>query len=220
VPVGSVSVAYAQSSSEIIVEGNRRVEADTIRSYFRRGSGGRLDAAAIDSALKSLYSTGLFQDVQIRQSGNRIVVRVIENAVINRVAFEGNYKAKDDQLSGELQSKPRGTYSRAVVQSDVQRIIDIYQRSGRYDVSVVPKIIELPNSRVDLVFEINEGAKTGVQRIQFVGNRAFSDYRLKDVIKTAAAQVLSQERLCRRSYRVGSGRVRSELKGLCADLHD
>ena len=115
----------------------------------------------VDAALKSLYATGLFQDVQIRQAGGKIYVRVMENAVINRVAFEGNYKAKDEQLQGELQSKPRGTYSRAVVQADVQRIIDIYQRSGRYDVSVVPKIIELPNSRVDLVFEINEGAKTG-----------------------------------------------------------
>ncbi len=116
---------------------------------------------------------------------------VVENAVINRVAFEGNHKAKDEQLQSELQSKPRGTYSKAVVQADVQRIIDIYQRSGRYDVSVVPKIIELPNSRVDLVFEINEGAKTGVQKIEFVGNHAYSDYRLKDVIKTSETDWLS-----------------------------
>ncbi len=191
VPFGSAGVAVAQSASEIVVEGNRRVEAETIRSYFKRGPDGRIEAPQVDAALKSLYATGLFQDVQIRQAGGKIFVRVQENAVINRVAFEGNYKAKDEQLQGELQSKPRGTYSRAVVQADVQRIIDVYQRSGRYDVSVVPKIIELPNSRVDLVFEINEGAKTAVQRVVFAGNRAYSDYRLKDVIKTAQSDWLS-----------------------------
>jgi len=191
VPFGSAGVAIAQSASSIVVEGNRRVEAETIQSYFKPGPDGRIGPAQIDAALKALYATGLFQDVQINPAGGRIVVRVVENAVINRVAFEGNYKAKDDQLQGELQSKPRGTFSRAVVQSDVQRIIDIYQRSGRYDVSVVPKIIDLPNGRVDLVFEINEGGKTGVQKIVFVGNRAYSDYRLKDVIKTAQTDWLS-----------------------------
>jgi outer membrane protein insertion porin family len=190
-PFGGIRAAVAQSANEIVVEGNRRVEAETIRSYFKAGPSGRIDAARIDAALKALYATGLFQDVKINPVGNRIVVTVVENSVINRVAFEGNHKAKDDQLQSELQSKPRGTYSRAVVQSDVQRIIDVYQRSGRYDVTVVPKIIELPNSRVDLVFEINEGAKTGVEKIQFVGNKAYSDYRLKDVIKTSQSDWLS-----------------------------
>jgi outer membrane protein insertion porin family len=190
VPGASV-VAWAQTASSIVVEGNRRVEADTIRSYFRTAGGERLDTGRIDSALKALYATGLFQDVKIRQEGGRIVVTVIENAVINRVAFEGNYKAKDEQLSGEIQSKPRGTFSRAIVQSDVQRIVDIYQRSGRYDVRVEPKIIELPNNRVDLIFEINEGVKTGVQKVVFVGNKSFGDFRLKDVIKTSETNWLS-----------------------------
>ena len=116
---------------------------------------------------------------------------MVENPVINRVAFEGNKKAKDEQLSSEVQSKARGTFSRATVQSDVQRIIEVYQRNGRYDVRVDPKIIELPNGRVDLVFEINEGAKTGVAKIIFVGNKRFSDYRLKDVIKTGETNWLS-----------------------------
>jgi outer membrane protein insertion porin family len=185
------SVAYAQSASDIVVEGNRRVEADTIRGYFRPGQGERLDAAKVDSALKALYATGLFQDVRIRQAGGRLIVTVIENPVINRVAFEGNYKAKDEQLQTEVQSKPRGTFSRAMVQSDVQRIVDIYQRSGRYDVRVDPKIIELPNNRVDLIFEVKEGAKTSVQKIIFVGNKAFGDYRLKNVIKTGQTDWLS-----------------------------
>jgi outer membrane protein insertion porin family len=190
-PYGGVGVAVAQSVSDIVVEGNRRVEAETIRSYFKPGPNGRLDAAHIDAALKSLYATNLFSDIRINHAGNRLMVTVVENQVINRVAFEGNHKAKDEQLQSELQSKARGTYSKAVVQSDVQRIIDIYQRSGRYDVAVVPKVIELPNSRVDLVFEINEGAKTGVQKIVFVGNHAFSDFRLKDVIKTSQSDWLS-----------------------------
>jgi outer membrane protein insertion porin family len=182
-------VAFAQSS--ISVEGNRRVEADTIRSYFRSGPGGRIGPAEIDEALKALYATGLFEDVQIRQPGGRLVVTVVENPVINRIAFEGNKRAKDEQLAGEIQSKARGTLSRPVVQGDVQRIIENYRRNGRFDVTVTPKIIELPNNRVDLVFEIREGEKTGVKKIRFVGNNAYSDFRLKDVIKTTETNLLS-----------------------------
>ena len=140
--------------SSIVVEGNRRVEADTIRSYFRLRPGERLDSDKIDEALKALYATGLFQDVRINQAGGRLIVTVVENPVINRVAFEGNKKLKDDQLASEVQSKPRGTLSRPTVQADVQRIVEIYRRNGRFDVRVEPKIIELPNNRVDLVFEI------------------------------------------------------------------
>jgi outer membrane protein insertion porin family len=186
--VAASDVAYAQA---ITVEGNRRVEADTIRSYFRPGPGGRIGPVEIDAALKALYATGLFQDVQIRQPGGRLVVSVVENQVINRIAFEGNRRAKDDQLLAEIQSKPRGTLSRPMVQNDVQRIIETYRRNGRFDVSVTPKIIELPNNRVDLVFEIREGEKTGVKKIRFVGNRAYGDFRLKDVIKTTESNLLS-----------------------------
>jgi outer membrane protein insertion porin family len=198
VVVGSASAAFltagaaiAQTASAIVVEGNRRVEADTIRSYFRGGPGDRLDAAKIDDGLKALYATGLFQDVHISQPGGRLVVTVVENPVINRVAFEGNKKAKDEQLAQEVQSKSRGTYSRPTVQADVQRVIEIYRRSGRYDVHVEPKIIELPNNRVDLVFEINEGGKTGVKQLNFVGNRVYSSYRLKEVIKTTESSLLT-----------------------------
>jgi outer membrane protein insertion porin family len=186
----TADVAVAQTL-RIDVEGNRRVEADTIRSYFRVAPGERLDSAKIDQALKGLYATGLFQDVRITPGPNRILVSVVENSVINRVQFEGNKKAKDEQLSSEVQSKPRGTFSRALVQADVQRIIEVYQRSGRYDVRVTPKIIELPNGRVDLIFEVDEGAKTGVAKIIFSGNNHFSDQRLKDVIKTGETNWLS-----------------------------
>ncbi|AXK79840.1 outer membrane protein assembly factor BamA [Pseudolabrys taiwanensis] len=189
--VAASGVAFAQTASSIAVQGNRRVEADTVRSYFRPGPGGRLGPVEIDEGLKSLYATGLFADVHVNHAGGRLVVTVIENPVINRVAFEGNKKAKDEQLRIEVQSKARGTLSKPTVQADVQRIIEIYHRSGRFDVQVTPKIIELPNNRVDLVFEIKEGDKTGVKEINFVGNKAFSRSRLKDVIKTTESNWLS-----------------------------
>jgi outer membrane protein insertion porin family len=192
--LAAISVATpvaAQTASSIVVEGNRRVEADTIRSYFKPGPGGTLDAGAVDDGLKALIETGLFQDVKISRPGGRVVVTVLENAVIGRIAFEGNKKIKDEQLSAEIQSKPRGTFSRPMVQSDALRIAEIYRHSGRYDVHVTPEIIEQPNNRVDLVFTIAEGQKTGVKSIEFVGNSAYSSYRLKDVIKTHESNLLS-----------------------------
>ncbi|SHN85974.1 outer membrane protein assembly factor BamA [Bradyrhizobium erythrophlei] len=185
------SPAAAQSVDSIQVEGNRRVEASTIRSYFKPGPGGKLDQGRIDDGLKGLIETGLFQDVKINQAGGRVIVTVIENPVIGRVVFEGNKKIKDEQLSSEVQSKPRGTLSRPMVQSDAQRIADIYRHSGRYDVTVVPEIIEQPNNRVDLIFTVKEGNKTGINSIEFVGNVAYSSYRLKDVIKTRESNLLS-----------------------------
>jgi outer membrane protein insertion porin family len=185
------SSASAQTVASIGVEGNRRIEADTIRSYFKPGPSGRLDSVQIDDGLKALIETGLFQDVKINQAGGRLVVVVVENPVIGRVVFEGNKKVKDEQLSAEVQSKARGTLSRAMVQSDTARISEIYRRNGRYDVRVDPKIIEQPNNRVDLIFEITEGQKTGVKVIEFIGNQAYSSYRLKDVIKTRESNFLS-----------------------------
>jgi outer membrane protein insertion porin family len=185
------SPVAAQTVASIQVEGNRRVEIETIRSYFKPGPGGRLDQAQIDDGLKALIETGLFQDVKISQTRGGILVTVVENPVIGRVAFEGNKKVKDEQLSAEVQSKPRGTLSRPMVQSDAQRIADIYRHAGRYDVSVNPQIIEQPNNRVDLVFEITEGQKTGVRSVEFVGNVAYSSYRLKDIIKTHESNLLS-----------------------------
>ena len=191
VGVASSGVAAAQSANSIEVRGNRRVETSTVQSYFKPGPGGRLGPEQEDEGLKALIATGLFADVRIDHAGGRLVVTVVENPVINRVAFEGNKKAKDEQLKAEVQSKPRGTLSRPTVQADVQRIIEIYHRSGRFDVTVVPKIIELPNNRVDLVFEINDGTKTSVKLIRFVGANAYSSGRLKDVIKTTESNWFS-----------------------------
>ena len=183
--------ALSRASGSIAVEGNRRIEPDTIRSYFRAGAGGRLDAAAIDAGLKALVASGLFQDVRIRHSGDRLIVAVVENPVINRVAFEGNKKLKDDQLKTELQSKGGGTLSRPSAQADVVRITELYRRSGYFNAKVEPKIIELPRQRVDLVFEIEEREKTGIKQIVFVGNKAYSSSRLKHIVKSGTTNLLS-----------------------------
>jgi outer membrane protein insertion porin family len=185
------SPVAAQTVDSIQVEGNRRVELATIRSYFKPGPGGKLDQGRIDDGLKALIETGLFQDVKINQTGGHLVVTVIENPVIGRLAFEGNKKVKDEQLSAEIQSKPRGTLSRPMVQSDAQRIAEIYRHQGRYDVRVTPEIIEQPNNRVDLIFTIVEGSKTGVKSVDFIGNSFYSSYRLRDVIKTRESNLLS-----------------------------
>jgi outer membrane protein insertion porin family len=168
----------------IQIQGNVRAEPETIRSYLQLKEGQPYDPAAADRSLKALFGTGLFSDVVIEMQGSTLVVRVAENPIINRVAFEGNSKIDDDKLRDEVQSKPRQVFTRARVQSDVERILTIYRRSGRYNASVEPKIIKLDQGRVDLVFEINEGDVTGVQRISFVGNEHFSDGTLRGKIRT------------------------------------
>jgi outer membrane protein insertion porin family len=189
--VALVAEATEASAQTIVVHGNQRVDPATIRSYFVLKPGERLDAYKVDEALKDLYATGLFQDVRITRSGGAIVVTVVENEVINRVAFEGNDRVKDAQLAGTVESKPRGPFSQATVQADVQRILEVYRRIGRFDARVVPKTIALPNGRVDLVFEINESDKTGVSRITFVGNNAYSDGTLRDEMTITETNWLS-----------------------------
>ncbi|MEA2872416.1 MAG: outer membrane protein insertion porin family, partial [Hyphomicrobiales bacterium] len=187
----TATIAVAQTATSIVVEGNRRVESDTIRSYFSLAPGERLDPIKVDAGVKALFATGLFQDVRPTFAGNRLIITVVENSVISRIQFEGNKRVKDEQLLGEIQSKPRGALSRPTVQADVQRIVEIYRRNGRYDIRVEPKIIDRPNNRVDLVFEINEGGKTTVKELVFQGNRAYSSWRLRDVIKTGQSNLLS-----------------------------
>lgn len=179
------------SAGEIVIQGNRRIEAADIRSRFPADPQRGFDAAAIDAGIKALYATGLFTDVKVTRSADRLVVTVSEAPVIDRVQFEGNKNVKDKQLTDEVQSKPRGPFSQALVQSDVSRIVEIYRRSGRYDVRVVPKTIARGEGRVDLVFEVTEGAKTAVKTIAFSGNNAFPAWRLKGVLKTRESWLLS-----------------------------
>jgi outer membrane protein insertion porin family len=183
--------AAAQARGAIAVQGNRRVDADTVRSYFHAAPDGRFDEAARDAALKALLATGLFNNVTIERTGERLVVHLSEAPVLDRVAFEGNKKIKDTELTPVLQSKPRGTLQRAVVQADVGRIMEAYRHIGRDDVGVVPQIISRGGDRVDLVYVVTEGAKTTVRQINFVGNRVFGKRQLAAVIKTSATNVLS-----------------------------
>ncbi len=190
-PVLGADVAEAAVVSRISVEGVQRVDVETVKTYLTITPGKSFGADDVDQSLKALFKTGLFSDVNISQRGGTLVVSVVENPVINRVSFEGNKKQKDELLLSQVDSKPRSVLTRAKVQADVQKILEIYRRTGRFRASVEPKIISLPQNRVDLVFEINEGDKTGVSRITFIGNHAFSDGRLRDVIKTRESGLLS-----------------------------
>jgi outer membrane protein insertion porin family len=181
----------AKARDVITVQGNRRIDAETVRSYFHAAPDGRFDEAARDAALKELLATGLFDRVTIDRAGERLVVHLTEAPVLDRVAFEGNKKIKDAELSAAIESKPRGTLQRAVVQDDVGRIMEAYRHGGRDDVTVVPQIIERGNDRVDLVYVVTEGAKTTVRQITFTCNKVFSSRQLGAVIKTSATNVLS-----------------------------
>ncbi|MCK9993449.1 MAG: outer membrane protein insertion porin family [Alphaproteobacteria bacterium] len=172
----------------IEVTGNQRIESDTVRSYMTLRPGAEFDDSKIDQSLKTLFSTGLFADVTIRREGNNLVVNVVENPIINQVAFEGNSAIKDEALDAEVRLKPRIVYTRARVQEDLKRIIEVYRRSGRFAATVEPKVIQLPQNRVDLVFEIREGSVTGIRQIYFIGNRRFSDSRLRSEVSTQVSR--------------------------------
>lgn len=176
--------SFGVTATEIRVEGSQRIEPDTVRSYVPMRVGDRITVQALDEALKKLYATGLFADVVVRQEGTAVVIRIVENPVINRIEFEGNKRLENDVLRQEVKLKPRVVYTRPRVQSDVQRIIDLYRRSGRFAASVEPKVIQLPQNRVDLVFEIDEGKTTGIRNISFVGNKIYDDSDLREVIRT------------------------------------
>jgi outer membrane protein insertion porin family len=180
-------IAQAQPGgrvADIRIEGMQRIDASTVRSYMRVGPGDPFDAGRIDESLKALFDTNLFADVTIRRDGDSLVVTVAENPIINRIAFEGNRRLTEEQLTSEVQTRARTVFTRSRVQSDVQRVLDLYRRNGRFAAAVEPKVIQLDQNRVDLVFEINEGDRTGVNRISFVGNQVYGDGSLRDVILT------------------------------------
>ncbi|WP_460450965.1 outer membrane protein assembly factor BamA [Alsobacter sp. SYSU BS001988] len=172
--------AFAQS---VVVQGNRRVDAETIRSY--------VNGQSPDQARQDLMQTGLFSSVNVSRRGSQTVVAVRENEVVNRVVFEGNKKLKSDALTQEVQTKARGPFSQATVDADVQRLKEIYSRGGRSLASVSSRIVPLDNGRVDVVYTINEGDKTGVKAIEFVGNRAYGSGRLRDQMTTTESNFLS-----------------------------
>lgn len=170
---------------EIRVEGIERIEPETVRSYLPLRAGQVFEPQQVDASLKALFATGLFADVSIRRDGDVVIVRVVENPIISRVAFEGNDVINIDTLTKEVQLRSRVIYTRTRVQADVKRIQDLYRRQGRFAVSVEPKVIQRSQNRVDVVFEIREGAPTKIRRVTFIGNRVYSDSRLRSVVSSA-----------------------------------
>lgn len=169
---------------QINVEGNQRIERETVLTYMTVRRGMEYDAAAVDESLKRLFATGLFADINIRFDSGQLIVTVVENPIVNRVAYEGNSAIKEEDLNNEVQLKARVIYTRAKVQADVNRIVELYRRGGRFAATVEPKVIRLPQNRIDLVFEINEGPKTKIASISFLGNKVFSDGTLRETIST------------------------------------
>lgn len=189
---GSMGVATHAEAAEdqpvvtaVEVSGNQRIEAETVRSYTLIKPGAVYSPELADQSLKQLFGTGLFADITMRLEGTKLVVSVVENPIINRVAFEGNSAIKEEDLQKEVQLQPRVIYTRAKVQSDVTRMIELYRRGGRFSATIEPKVIQLPQNRVDLVYEINEGPKTKIASINFIGNKEFSDGTLREVISTS-----------------------------------
>ncbi|OYW10181.1 MAG: outer membrane protein assembly factor BamA, partial [Rhodospirillales bacterium 12-71-4] len=183
-PAPVAAPAAAGIVRAIDVTGNQRIEADTIRSYMLLQPGDPFDADRLDRSLRTLFATGLFQDVTVARDGDRIRVAVQENPIVNRVAFEGNSKVSDDVLTPEVTLRARAVFTPQAAQADRQRILDLYARRGRFAARVEPKVIQLDQNRVDVVFEIMEGEAALVSRVNFVGNTAFSDGRLRDVVAT------------------------------------
>jgi outer membrane protein insertion porin family len=174
----------AGTIQSIEVVGNQRIETGTIRSYIVVRPGDTFDPDRLDRSVKTLFSTGLFQDVQLSRKGDALVVTVVENPVVNKVAFEGNKKLNDDTLKGEVQTRPRAVFTPAMVEADRQRILDAYAHRGNYDATVEPKIIHEDQNRVDVVFQITDGSTALISKIAIVGNHAFTESQLIDAMNS------------------------------------
>ncbi len=188
-PVAMAQQADTDPIRRIVVRGNERIETRTIESYLLLEPGQAFDPGRVDLSLKTLFATGLFADVVITRDGEDLVVQVVENPIVNRVLFEGNKALNDDKLREEIQVEPRGIFTAARVQADVQRILEVYRRSGRFAVNVTPQYKPLNQNRVDVVFEISEGPVTGVRSINILGNEAFSDRRLRGELVTEQSRL-------------------------------
>ncbi len=190
-PAAAPTAATEATISSITVQGNQRLEADTIRSYLRLRVGQRYDRATLDQALKDLAATELFKDFQITDNSGALIIQVTENPVINRVILEGNKRLKEDKIRPEIKLSPRQIFTRSKVRADVARIIELYKRQGRFAATVEPKMVQLDQNRVDVVFEINEGPKSKVRQINIIGNEAFKDGQLKEEMATKEQGLLT-----------------------------
>lgn len=174
--------------NHVIIKGNQRIEASTIETYLGATTGSHISKSGLNKGIKKLYSTGFFADVKLHFEGSDLVVEVIENPSINRVAFEGNKHIKDEDLDKEITLRARSIYTRTSVQTDVKRLLDVYRRNGRYSASIEPKIIQKEQNRVDLVYEIVEGPESAIRHITFIGNQAVSGSTLEGVIRSSESR--------------------------------
>ncbi len=177
-------IPLPQIIKNIQVQGNQRVEANTVASYLLFAPGDPYSEERIDLSVKTLFATGLFADVAIDPRDGNVLIRVIENPIINRVILEGNKSLKSDKITDEIEAEPRAIFTRSNIQEDVQRIIELYRQSGRFGATISPKVVQQPQNRVDLIFEISEGPVTGVRRINIIGNAEFDDRRLRKEMAT------------------------------------
>ncbi len=184
------AVAQAYSFSSIQIEGLQRIEPKTVLSYLGIARGETVSAAALNDGYQRLVGSGLFRNVEIVPRGRTLLVRVEEYPTINRIAIEGNRRIRDKNLLPLLQSQPRRVFNPTVAEQDAAAILAAYQRQGRLEVSIEPRVIPRPGNRVDLVFEVTESRNTEIERLSFVGNRAFSDARLRRVVETKQAGLM------------------------------
>ena len=191
VTLAGVTIAEAAVVSRIDVRGNSRVDASTVRGNLTISPGSSFNNNDIDESVKRLFATGLFSDVQINVSGSTLIVTVAENQIINQVVFNGNKKIKDAALKKAVQSRQLGAFNDLILQADVQAIRDAYAAIGRSDATVTTRLVPVDGGRVNVAFEINEGDRTKISSINFVGNQAFGDGRLSDVITTKKSGLLS-----------------------------
>ena len=172
----------------ISVAGAERLEPTTILSYIRLRVGDEYTSALGDQALKDLGATELFSNFSIRNENGNVVINVTENPVINRIVLEGNKRVDNDKILPEIKLAPRQIFTRSKVRADVARIIELYKRQGRFAATVEPQMVQLPQNRVDVVFEINEGPKSKVRQINIIGNEVFSDTELRSQMVTKQAR--------------------------------
>lgn len=190
-PPGPLGAQGSAVFSRVDVAGNQRIEADTVRVFAGIEAGEPVTPEDLNLAVRQLFATGLFEQVEVMPEAGRLVITVVENPTISQIAFEGNDSIDDETLTDAIELRPRLAYSVAAAEADAQRIIEAYRQAGRYAAEVTPKIIRQPDNRVDLVYEVFEGRVTQVQRINFVGNQVFSDARLRRVVQTNQANWLS-----------------------------
>lgn len=190
VPMASMGASQAGCTIErVTINGNQRIENETIRTYLRFKQGDELTDEVLNASIKSLFATGLFADVMIgTEDACAVTVKVVENPIINQLAFEGNKRVKDKDLLAEVRLKSRSVFTRTKVQQDVNRILDVYRKNGRFAAVVEPKLIQRDQNRVDLVYEINEGPLTKIKKIFFIGNKAFSDSKLEETVRSEEAR--------------------------------